>query len=307
MTSNTDALLKRRRYVHERKKLENLTEKYLLDETPIEKYLFGNKEVFVKREDLACLPPGPPFAKVRGLLPFLINLKTNGCDTVGYMETSVSMATWGISYFCKIIDLRAVVVYPEYTEPRENQKFQFEKWKEFGAEVYPLKKPNRMQINFYRARKFLKEKYPDSFMLPLGLPFPETVIEVTKQTRLLDQYYGSIVICIGSGTMAAGVLKGLGKIQTTVYGVLASPKNEEMVRKKIYKIGEMPLFSPTGLFKGPKLTLIDTGLGYTEKDESECPFPCNNYYDRKAWGWLLRNYDKLEKPVLFWNIGSDYQ
>jgi hypothetical protein len=34
------------------------------------------------------------------------------------------------------------------------------------------------------------------------------------------------------------------------------------------------------------------------------PFPCNPYYDLKAWEWLMKNKGQLEEPILFWNIGQ---
>ena len=78
----------------------------ILQDTPTEEF---SKGYFVKREDMACLPPGPPFAKVRGLYRGLQKIKERGIDTVGYFETSISMATWGISYFCKLLEMKPIV------------------------------------------------------------------------------------------------------------------------------------------------------------------------------------------------------
>jgi hypothetical protein len=52
------------------------------------------------------------------------------------------------------------------------------------------------------------------------------------------------------------------------------------------------------------LHLLDTGYQYTDKEEIEIPFPCNVYYDAKAYKWTIDNIDKLKKPVLFWNTGA---
>jgi len=280
----------------------------MIIDTPVEQWMIGTREMFVKREDLACQPPGPPFAKVRGLAIVLENLKKQGVKTVGYMETSVSMAGWGISYFCGLLGMKAVIFAPQYKELRENQIYQFEKWKEFGGEKRWLEKPNRMQINFYRARKILKDEYPDAVMLPLGLPFQETALEVAKQVQKLDRFYPSIVVCVGSGTMTGGIILGLKNkgCQSEVYGIFCSPKADAGMKKKILSfsgIGGRP-----GFFNRnePKLELIDEGYEYTKREDIACPFPCNPYYDRKAFAWMMKNYDRLKKPVLFWNIGSDY-
>jgi hypothetical protein len=58
------------------------------------------------------------------------------------------------------------------------------------------------------------------------------------------------------------------------------------------------------LFASPKIHIIDTGAKYEETATVNAPFPCNAYYDAKAWGWVVQNYAVLKKPVLFWNIGA---
>ena len=286
----------------------------MIQSTPIQEYKIGASKIFVKREDLACLPPGPPFAKVRGLYPVLQKLKKEGITTFGYMETSISMAGWGLSYFCKKMGLKAVIFYPLYKDgEKDNQLFQFEKWRQFGAEIYPLEKPNRLMINWYRARSLLKNKYLNAVMLPQGLPFEETVQNVTEEMMKdseIFQAVKTIVACAGSGTMLAGILRGMhlieekNKTQTKpeIFGILVSPKSTERMRKNILKMGKMlePGFFS---FQG-KLEILDAGYEYTDKEDCYCPFPCNPYYDRKAWKWMKDNISLLNPPLLFWNIGA---
>ena len=54
----------------------------------------------------------------------------------------------------------------------------------------------------------------------------------------------------------------------------------------------------------PRMRVIDYNYEYRYKEEVDCPFPCNPYYDRKAWKWLLDKLPKLKQPILFWNIGA---
>lgn len=281
----------------------------MIQNTPIEKYQVKERDIYVKREDLACLPPGPPFAKVRGLLPVLEELKADGIKTIGYMDTSISMAGWGISYFCKQLGMKAVLYYPQYKDGfKHNQELHLSKWKEFGAEILPIEKPNRMQINFYRARKHLEAKYSKTKMLPLGLTFQETVEKVSKQVIISDRdlLKGTIVSCVGSGAMLAGVLKGCHQVgdRPDCYGILVSDKNDQTMRKKILKMSG--LSDNYSLFNGLDLSLsvVNAGYEYTEKEEIDCPFPCNPYYDRKAWKWLVERINSLKEPILFWNIGT---
>ena len=54
-----------------------------------------------------------------------------------------------------------------------------------------------------------------------------------------------------------------------------------------------------------ELKLVDDGYAYKDKvGTDDIPFPCNEYYDAKAWRWLLSNIGMLEQPIVFWNIGS---
>ncbi len=282
--------------------------KMLTRSTPIELYKIKNNEIYVKREDLATIPPGPPFAKSRGLEPKLLSLKVTGVNTVGYCDTSISMGGFAVSYFCKEMGLKSVIFYPVYKDgERHNQTFQFKKWKEFGAEIIPLEKPNRLMINWYRARKILKEKYPDGEMLPQGLPFKETIDSVSDEIKRDEDTFKvvkTIVLCIGSGTMLAGILKGLYSIDSTaeIYGVIVAPKSIDKMKNKIYKMANV-FDSGFFAFKG-NVNVIDAEFEYTDKEIFECPFPCNPYYDRKAWKWMIENINDFEKPLLFWNIGA---
>ena len=85
--------------------------------TPTIKMALNGVPVYVKREDQYEPPipltytdpvefPPPPFAKTRGLLPHLQALRERGVETVAYMDTSISMASWGVSYCAPLADLR---------------------------------------------------------------------------------------------------------------------------------------------------------------------------------------------------------
>lgn len=286
----------------------------MIKNTPILQYQINKRDLLVKREDLACLPPGPPFAKVRGLYPILQKLRKKGITTFGYMETSVSMAGWGLSYFCKEMGLKAVIFYPLYKKgEKDTQPLQFEQWKKFGAEVIPLEKPNRLMINWYRGRILLKNKYPDAIMLPQGFPFEETIQSVAEEIIRdyeIFQNIKTIVICVGSGVMCAGILRGISLIdglyniqmKMNIIGILISPKNTEIMKRKIFKMAKV---FETGFFSFPgKVKIINAEYQYTDTENCKCPFPCNIYYDRKAWKWLNNNIHEIEQPLLFWNIGA---
>lgn len=270
-----------------------------IQDTPVEEH----QGYYVKREDLACLPPGPPFAKVRGLYKHLQAVKDRGVKVVGYYDTSISMATYGICYFSQIIGLKPVVYHYRYADGlKHNQELQLKVWEKYGAEVHVIESANMQKIQASRARNRFNEMYPDGVFLEPGLKFDETLDEVEKQVLTLPEHDlgGTIVICTGSGTMCAGVLRGLQKrgVSQQVIGVLAHDKSKDNMKKSI--------LDRSGGWKGD-LEIIDYGYEYTQAEFCKAPFPSCPYYDRKAYKFMIDSLDKLQKPVLFWNIGGDYR
>ena len=268
----------------------------LIVSTPIEKI----GDIFVKREDMACPSPGPPFGKVRGLFPVLKKLKQKGYKVISYTDTSISMAGWGISYFCKKLDLKSVIFYPQYKELRHNQEEYIKKWETFGAEIIPLDKPNRQSINFHRAKKRFMDLYKDGIMLPQGLPFEETMENVAEEISKDPKSYEkikSIVVSVGSGVMLSGIIRGISSLGLSpdIIGIFVAPKSIKVMTDRINK------------FVGNEynnLILKETTYEYTDKEEMEIPFPCNPYYDAKAYKWIKDNEKTIKSPVLFWNTGA---
>lgn len=273
--------------------------------TPTEGVRVRGLRVSVKREDLSTPPPGPPFSKIRGLREHLVSLSARGIEDVGYMETSISMAGWGIAYLCSQLRMRATIYYPRYKGGlRHNQGWMMEKWQDFGATIVPLDKPNMQSVNFNRARKMFKQIRPGGIFLPLGLPLSETVDIMAREVVEgcdHDDLSGSIVCCVGSGTMLAGILRGVASLHLSpaIFGILVAQKNSaRMLEKVIDRAGILRIGALL------KLNIVDAGYEYTTPENYPCRFPCNRYYDRKAWRWLAENVDHLERPVLFWNIGG---
>lgn len=261
----------------------------ILEDTPIEEY----QGIFVKREDL-CAPPGaPPFSKIRGVVKHLEKLKKEGYKGVAYVETSISMAGWGLAWASAMLGMKCLIFNPVYKNPPALLLFHRAQWRRWGAELQDIP-AGRAKVNYYAARKRIPKGYQ---LLPLGLPLPETLSETYSEARKCVENYRNIVMCVGSGTIAAGVFQATEPTQS-LYGVMC--RSGSMRRKTKHITGET-LFS--FITKG-KLELIDERWEYAKPCLTPVPFPCHPYYDAKAWDWLIRNKDKIEPPVLFWNIGS---
>lgn len=292
--------------------------------TQTDKLLIRGVEVYVKREDLyqAPLPlygasdvptpkdlsfiyPVPPFAKMRGLVPRLEELKGAGYRTVGYMDTAISMAGWGISWYARHLGLDACIFYPDYKGgPKHYIEAHIKECARNGAEVLMLENPTQLSINWYRARKILQDTRPSPYLLPQGLPFLETILDVADEVAYLPKaaLTGSIVVNVGSGTMAAGIISGLikfGVARRHIFGIMTSRGSPQKITQKI-------LSKVVGMRFGwhNHLHIIDAGYDYEDKETINTPFPCNAYYDKKAWRWLINNINDIPHPVLFWNIGG---
>lgn len=190
----------------------------LLKPTPVEIY----DSILVKREDLATDPPAPPFSKVRGLIPYLTGLKKQRIRTVGYTETSISMAGWGVAWACEKLGLKAVIFDPQYKNTPPLLAMHRKQWSKFpDTHIIPIK-AGMAKVNWYLSRKLLAQYDPEGILLPLGLPFSET-IEATAQEAKKTQKksdFKTVVVNVGSGTIAAGVWKGLTKGTGTIYGIM---------------------------------------------------------------------------------------
>lgn len=288
----------------------------MLINTPVEEH----NGVYVKREDLAVNgPTAPPFSKMRGVLAHLTKLRDTGTVTVGYAESAISMAGWGLAWTAMQLGLKAVIFCPIYKcdHPylevlRKHRKW----WERCGAEIVPMP-AGRTKIIYYQGRKWLEENRPkNSVMLPIGMSFPETVEATEKEYLWTLKEYDlkpkNVVLCVGSGTIAAGVARGIAEsnLKTNLWGILTRDGSVPEKLRYMEKLAGFSL-SGTGMLAQSSpvsLTLLPSGFEYTQKCHCSVPFSCNPYYDAKAWEWLMSKKGFLpelhKKSILFWNIGA---
>lgn len=274
----------------------------IIDNTPVERYIIEGHEIFVKREDLCAQPPLPPFSKVRGLLKHLEKLKAQGIRTVGYTESSISMAGIGVAAIGRALGLAVVLFDPQYKETPKTLLVHRRWWAKFNPVIVPVK-AGMVKVNFNISRAILRERYGEetAVMLPLGLPFEETIEETAKEVdRTPTAQYRTLVVNVGSGTICAGIVRGMEFENAHIYGIMG--RTGDVTRKRELIIKKSRVFEfPIRKFP---LTIVDPGYQYTQPEDYPCPFPCHAYYDRKSFRFMMENIDSLEPPILFWNIGK---
>ena len=272
-------------------------------DTPIEQY----EGFYVKRDDLATkdLEGAPPLAKMRGLYPLLENVLEKN---IGYYESKISQSSWAVAWCCREFNKQATIYYHHGKNfPEHTQKYQLKIWEHFKVEQVPMYEANIMSIHASIAKKQFFEKYPDGRFLPSGLPLDKSKYLVADQVKKLPKevFGGSFVVCVGSGTMASGVLHGLTEYRPheyhDFYGILVhDKKNPSKVKAKLIEKSHLDPFT------GINVKVLHYNYDYFDKETCSVPFPCCEYYDRKAYKWMIDNLETLKKPVLFWNIGAGY-
>lgn len=266
--------------------------------TPIEDHRteYG---LWVKREDQACLPPGPPFSKARGVYA---RIASRPEKVIGALDTYHSQAGHAVARACQVLGKQCINYYPEFKhEPgcREPQR----RAAALGAELVGLP-AGRSAILYHAARKDCERR--GGYMLPNALKLTESVVETAREVPLDFAEWEDVgdgprpawvILPASSGTIAAGVVKGFG--DTTDFIIhLGYSRSPQEVRRYVEESSEL-----VGI--GKRLTLIDEGYSYRDSagPGPTPPWPCNEYYDLKAFRWWLRHRGDYGGDVLFWNVG----
>ncbi|MCK9281512.1 MAG: PLP-dependent lyase/thiolase [Melioribacteraceae bacterium] len=271
--------------------------------TPIVPYKIKGRTVYVKREDL-CIDR-ISFSKARGIYS---HLKKRKESVIGVLDTFHSKAGWAVSVIGRDLGKHVVVFYPKYKGEIKLRPLQ-RKCQEEKAGVVPLQ-AGRSAILYHQAKKELKEMHEDSYMMPNALQIPESIEENCGEafyyTPIKFQKDTIVIISISSGTITAGVMKGFNLTNSNNYFIIhmGYSRSYETVYNKLNKILQPNIAHPGNT--RIEMEIIDEGYQYKDFVKIDCPFPCNPYYDLKAWKWLTENIEKLpkNKNILFWNIGA---
>lgn len=281
----------------------------VISNTPWEQYTIDNMTVNVKREDLCCPEPGPSFSKIRGVDMHLHYIShVHGNVPIGVLDTAHSKAGWGVAYVCKEYGLPVYDFFPVYKREetdsgytlRENQI----KAEGLGATLVPMN-AGMSAVLYHQAKKYLLEvTNGKGYMMPNALKLPESVQATEDELWMYTPKHlmgGTWIISASSATLAAGVLAGLARDKRVLRKVcliihLGYSRNQAYVMKY--------LLDMSGVTDKFDVVMVDEGYEYKDAVDVPCPFPCNPYYDLKAWKWLQTHAKNLQEPIVFWNVGA---
>jgi len=257
-------------------------------QTIVEEHIVGGKQVFVARDDLCCPFPGCNNAKARGLYEHLKNIDN---DVVGVVDTCVSRSGWCAAWVGSQLNKKVYVFVPRWC----SDDFFRTMAKLHGASVVPTA-VGIYNLMYNSAKRQVEQM--GGYMLPKYLRLRESVESVAEvASDVLSKYRPkTVVVPVGRGAMISGVLKSADN-NVVVVGVTHETNNIDDVVKYIRDM--------TGRH-GIALKTV-TGYRYGLADYNiNPPFPCDLYYDRWAWQWLVEHINQLEEPVVFWNVGGEW-
>jgi hypothetical protein len=261
----------------------------LREGTPLEDYQeqYG---LWVKREDKSCVPPGPPFSKARGVYA---RIASRPETIIGVLDTYHSQGGHAAARACQILGKQCLDFYPEYKHDPGCREPQL-RAKSLGAELIGLP-AGRSAILFHTAKKYAEACR--GYMLPNALKLEESIEETAKEVP--DRCFDNVLISASSGTIAAGVIRGFSrrKISINRYLIhLGYTRSHDSVLQYL-------AVSSGGVTNC--VEIVDEGYQYKDKAKpgDTPPWPCNEYYDLKAFRWWIANRSRYDGKTLFWNIG----
>lgn len=274
----------------------------IVNNTPVEDH-FSQYGLLVKREDLCCPPPGPPFSKTRGVFA---HVKNRPEEVIGVLDTYHSQAGHAVAQACSLLGKTCINYYPNFKHEPGPRDPQFHALS-LGAQLQPLP-AGRSAILYHQAKKDLARIH-DSYMMPNALKLPEMVGETAAEVaRTLEggaldglEDNAPVLIAISSGTIAAGVIRGFtdagqGHRRFILHQGYDRPQGA--VLKYIREMAGMTL-------EDTRITLVNEGYGYKDvaRPGETPPWPCNSHYDLKAFRWWTREGRDRFGSAVMWNIG----
>jgi len=270
--------------------------------TPIEEYKIKDRSVFVKRDDL--MGDGtelPPWGKLEAIQAILKSDLIDRSKPITSLTVSGSWSGWALSQLTKEMGIEYYMSYPDAKTIPESYKNMVEG---FGAKLLPLR-PNMMKIVYHEmVNESKKRKFQ---CLPYAFNCDVFIESLAKRVQnemefIEDNYIINLVVSGGSGVTPAAVMKGFGfkqgfdSIQVHKYARVITVSSIKTVKKVLLDYDVYSL---------DKVKVIKSRYDYYNMMESyETPFPCNQYWDKKAWHWLEKNIDSIDGGILFWNLGG---
>ena len=270
-------------------------------DTPLEKHICGEKEVYIKRDDLLNGNMDlPPWAKMEGIRRVLENGELSKDKPIIHLSVRVSYSGWALAYIGKELGFKIKIAYPD---TKDYPQKALEKIESLGAELVPMK-PNILSIVISSVANLAKkENYQ---MMPYAFNHIDYINDFKERTQNIMQKknFKHLVINAGSGVTPSGILQGFMNFET--FGI-QSEENKKYAHliTTASKSSIASMLKKWNVYDRNQTQIHETPHDFfDDMDWCETPFPCNGNWDKKAWVWLKENGCKLNGDILFYNLGG---
>ena len=265
--------------------------------TPVESYNVNGKKVYVKRDDLMGdgveHPPWGKLTAMENVLKFI-----DPQVPIIHLTVYGSWTGWALSEVTKNLGYDFIMAYPDTTKFPEYLLEKVDK-----DHRLPIK-PNMMNVMYNKVGQIArKENYA---RLPYAFDHHVYIETQRKRFRdVRDNYnFQHLVVASGSGVTCLGMM-----LEHQPWSSLVDPRNdrtfhtvcvsgEDTIKKKFLKHQIQP---------SEQIEIVKSEYDFDDMMEwYETPFPCNEFWDKKAWYWLEQNIEKFEGDILFWNLGGNW-
>ncbi len=270
-------------------------------DTPLEKHICGENEVYIKRDDLLNGNMDlPPWAKMEGIRRVLENGELSKNKPIIHLSVRVSYSGWALAYIGKELGFKIKIAYPD---TKDYPQKALEKIESLGAELVPMK-PNILSIVISSVANLAKkENYQ---MMPYAFNHIDYINYFKERTQSIMQKknFKHLVINAGSGVTPSGILQGFMNFET--FGI-QSEENKKYAHliTTASKSSIASMLKKWNVYDRNQTQIHETPHDFfDDMDWCETPFPCNGNWDKKAWIWLKENGCKLNGDILFYNLGG---
>lgn len=247
-------------------------QQFLHSNTPIETYKANGVEVLVKRDDMMGTGQLPPWGKLLAVRKVLESLDKS--RPLLHLSIPQSYSGWALSAFASEYNIEMHIASFTKNAPAGID----------GYAEYHRMMPNVLPILEAQTRRLANDIGAQT--LPYGFNCEPYKQAMACRISALDVDYSTLVVAAGSGASVAGLT--LGARNKVVVAVCCS--SVKRVR--------------SALSIEHNVDLKEATFKFTERLIDVTPFPCNPYWDAKAWVWLTQHVHELEQPILFWNLGA---
>jgi len=269
--------------------------------TPLEKHICGETEVYIKRDDLLNGNMDlPPWAKMEGIRRVLENGELSKDKPIIHLSVRVSYSGWALAYIGKELGFKIKIAYPD---TKDYPQKALEKIESLGAELVPMK-PNILSIVISSVANLAKkENYQ---MMPYAFNHIDYINYFKERTQSIMQKknFKHLVISAGSGVTPSGILQGFMNFDS--FGI-QSEENKKYAHliTTASKSSIASMLKKWNVYDRNQTQIHETPHDFfDDMDWCETPFPCNGNWDKKAWIWLKENGCKLNGDILFYNLGG---